>query len=127
MLPKMKRKYFVNNAEYYGIDSTAEFLSLIGKYDKSTAVVKALHQVAKTVKNEQDLKIIEEVIKNHIVYNNNAGKYRENGKDYIIHNIIPYKMPKDLEKTILEVASKTQSKPVNDYTNEQSLLSSLSI
>lgn len=124
MLPKMKRKYLVNNTEYYGIDNISEFISLLGKYDKTNEIVKALHNVATTIKNEKDLKIVEEAITKHIIYNNNGGMYRENGKDYLVHNIITYKMPKDLEKAILEVSLMLNSKTIDENANNQSLLSS---
>jgi len=124
MTHKLKRKYLVNDTEFYGIDSIEEFLGLFGKYTNSTDVIKALKEVASIVKNKQDLKTVEEVIVKHTIYNNNGGMYRENGKDYLVHNITTYKMPKDLEKTILNVAANLQSKTTDKNLENETLLSS---
>lgn len=124
MTNKLKRKYLVNSKEFYGIDSIEEFLGLFGKYCNATDVVKALRDVALAVKNEQDLKIVEEVISKHTIYNQNAGMYIENGKTYHANNILAYKMPKDLEKTIHEVATQIKSSSKDKNLENESLLAS---
>ena len=115
MIHKMKRKYLINEKEYYGIDSIEEFLALFGKYYKADKVVSALQNIALNIKDEKDKKLVEEVISKHIVFNSDAGMYKENNKTYSAHNILAYKMPKDLEKVILE---KSNSISENNKTSE---------
>lgn len=100
----MKKKYLINEEEYFGIDSIQEFISLFGKYENANNVTFALLQIAKNVKEPEDVKLVEEVITKHIIYNNNAGLYKQNGKTYTVKKILTYKIPKDLEKVILQKA-----------------------
>ena len=117
MSQKMKRKYLIDENEYFGVDSLEEFLSLFGKFYDADKVVSALQNIALNIKDEQDKKLVEEVIFKHIVYNNSAGMYKDEGKTYQAHRILSHKMPEDLEKVILE---KSETISENKKTNENS-------
>ena len=112
-MPTIKRKYLINETEFYAIDSLDEFKSLFKKFNNADKISKTLHSIVSKITSEKDLKVVEETIKNHIIYNNNGGMYKENNKTYLAHNIISYKMPKDLEKAIYDLANQLNKQSNN--------------
>ena len=111
MTAKLKRKYLIKGKEYFVIDSLEEFMSLFNvKYNKASNVINQLYKIASNLKDEKDLDLIEEIITKYVLYNFDAGIYKENNLSYRSHNIITHKMPKDLEKSILTTTFNFDSK-----------------